>query len=74
MLFAPAIGIVSFQVLGGLSWLVTGLCMIGIVRQWISPTATLDMSQLSLIAVVFAVGGFICFWVSRKIRAAVNNK
>jgi hypothetical protein len=74
MLFAPAMGIVSFQVLGGLSWFVSALCVIGIFKQWIAPTSALDSQQLLIIGTSFGVAGFVCFWVSRKIRAAVEKQ
>jgi hypothetical protein len=73
MLFAPAFGIVGFQVIGGLSWFLTIICCFGIVRQWIAPTDTLDSSQLALIAGLAAVGGLFCFWIARKIRAAAEQ-
>jgi hypothetical protein len=73
MLFAPAIGIVSFQVLGWLCWFVSLLCAIGMVRQWLSPTSNLEIEQLLKIAIVFAIGGFACLWVSRKIRQIAKN-
>jgi ABC-type proline/glycine betaine transport system permease subunit len=73
MLFAPAMGMVSFQVLGGLSWLVSVLCLIGVVRQWISPTAALDSQQLLTVAAVFAAAGLGSFWIASKIRQAMNK-
>jgi hypothetical protein len=73
MLFAPAFGIVGFQVIGGLSWFLTIICCLGIIRQWIAPTETLDITQLATIAGVAAVGGFFCFWIARKIRAAAEQ-
>jgi uncharacterized membrane protein YqjE len=73
MLFAPAFGIVGFQVIGGLSWFLTIICCLGILRQWFAPTETLDVAQLATIAVLSAVGGLFCFWIARKIRAAVQQ-
>jgi hypothetical protein len=73
MIFAPAIGIVSFQILGGLSFVVSVLCSIGIIRQWLWPTETLDIQQLLTIAIVFGIGGILCLWASRKIRSLVSG-
>ena len=73
MIFAPAIGIASFQVLGGLCWFVAVLAGVGVLRQYLSPIDTLDAQQLLIIGPIFGLAGFICFWAARMIRRKASG-
>jgi hypothetical protein len=73
MIFAPAIGIASFQVLGGLCWFVAVLAAVGIFRQYIAPIDTLDAGQLLIIGPIFGIAGFLCFWAARMIRRKISG-
>ncbi len=73
MTFAPAIGIASFQVLGGLCWFVAVLAAVGVLRQYLAPIETLDSGQLMIVGPIFAVAGFLCFWAARMIRRKISG-
>jgi hypothetical protein len=68
MIFAPAIGIASFQVLGGMCFLVAVLSAIVVVKQFIVPNDGLDTLQMGILTVVFAASGLGCFWAAKYIR------
>jgi ATP/ADP translocase len=68
MVFAPAIGIASFQVLGAMCFLVAGLSAIVVVKQYIVPNDGLDTMQMAILAAIFAAAGLGCFWAAKYIR------
>jgi hypothetical protein len=73
MVFAPAIGIACFQVLGGLCFLVAGLSTVAVLKQFIIPNEGLDTAQMVVLAAVFAGGGIGCFWAAKLIRRVVKG-
>ena len=68
MVFAPAIGIACFQVLGGMCFLVAALSALLVMKQYFVPNDGLDTAQMVVLTAVFAGSGLICFWTAKFIR------
>jgi hypothetical protein len=74
MVFAPAIGIAAFQVLGWLCAGVSGLLILLVAKQFVAPNAELQMNSVLLNALVFACLSLACFWAAKKVRQAARGE
>ena len=74
MVFAPAIGVAALQALAGLCAFVALLLALLLLKQLVVPNADMQVGQVALNLVLFALGAFGCLWGARKLRAAGRSR
>jgi uncharacterized membrane protein YqjE len=74
MVFAPAIGVAALQALAGLCAFVALLLALLLLKQVFVPNADMQVGQVALNLVLFALGALGCLWGARKVRAAARSE